>query len=484
MRNMIKNVFGWLESRKDLFNKIMPYFLMVYFFLISCPYIFAPWPFLNNIFSNSNTALVLRALFLLLYALFALILLIANKMHLDMKWLLVCVILFILFVLSAILVPKQLGGYSFYFTGKVQYKSTTIGVMSILTHIARFGGDLLCFYFLFTVYARLFQNKNQFTWIIFPCILIALFGCCYAVVFQRDIIRGIISDGLSPEHLTANFHSKNEFGIFLFGGSIAIIYIFFTNTHWGFKFLALLLPVFIAFAFLSNCKLAAICILLLIIFGYIYYIVVCWKTKLKISITLISIALILIVGLILICNVDALKNIPVVGKFFEAISNIFKNFKFNSLFGRASEWGIVPLFVNGIYTFIGFCPAVGYEYIMLTTSINGAATIPVYDLHNAYLDFYAYHGIVGLVALVIVYVYLFSLIAKIGKHNKLSAFLIGGITVCGMLFGMAETYTMFISMSANTFVLNILIVGTIFLEAKNYKIFESKEKKQEVLANA
>ena len=111
-------------------------------------------------------------------------------------------------------------------------------------------------------------------------------------------------------------------------------------------------------------------------------------------------------------------------------------------------------------------PVVGNLYIQRVTAINGATSYGIGDLHNAYVDLYAYHGIVGCILVGLLYIYLFYKLFKLFRFNKMIAFLIVIIFFVSILFGMAETYTLFISMSANTFSLSFIIIATIIFELK------------------
>ena len=59
------------------------------------------------------------------------------------------------------------------------------------------------------------------------------------------------------------------------------------------------------------------------------------------------------------------------------------------------------------------------------------------------------------------------LICKLFKKNKSLSLMIAIILFVSILFGMAETYRLFLSMSANTFALNFMIMGLLLFELKD-----------------
>lgn len=482
-------IINALRNNNEKINKFVPLFLGIYFFFICTPYIFARIPALDNIVSNSTIAYVLRFLYLFWYAGFAFILMFSNRIRVNWKWLVGCIFIYLIFVLSCFITPNTVVSYSFYFTGKVSISTVSTGVYDCLIHLARFGGDLLFFYFLVTVYPYCFKNRNQFSLIVLVAAAIALIACFYSFVFERSTMKAILDGTGNPENMKSIFHSKNEYGIFLFSGAMAVTFVFFSDTRKWMKFFEITLPLFAVMAYICGCKLAAVCIVVLIIFSYFYAIIRYFNTRRWFSVSLITIVSLLALFTIFFFSIPQLHSSGFLADLYNGIIDAFQNFSLNSLFGRVNEWGVVGRFVTGGYTLTGFFPATGYNYITSYTSINASATITVYDLHNAYVDFYAYHGIIGIAFLCSIYLFLFYKFGQLWKKNKSIMFLLLGLFICSILYGMAETYTLFVSMSANTFALNLIFLGVAIFETKemgNKTFFSnvfSHFKKKEAVVN-
>ena len=350
---------------------------------------------------------------------------------------------------------------------------------------------MVFFLFLFCAYPYTFKDRNQFTYVVLPAVVIATIGVLYSLVFERNTISTVLNGG-NPELIKSIFHSKNAYGIFLFNGSAVATFIFFADSRRWTKFIAIVLPVFLVMSFIINCKLAAICILVLLILSYAYAIFRYFKTRSYISYILLGLALVVSLGIVLLFTVPSLHNDGFLAKVYDKIISSITDINISSFIGRTDEWAMVPRMTNGIYRFIGFGTASGYQLITAYTSINAATSRGVYDLHNAYVDFYAYHGIIGCLLLVFLYAYIVYLIYKLFRNNKSMALLVSMIFFVSILFGMAETYRLFLSMSANTFALNIMILCVLLFELKddetvfrpNISFSKLYNKNKEVVNNA
>lgn len=464
--NKIMKLFDFLKSHKEGIDRVSPWFLMTYFIFNSFPYIFARIPAINSIFTNSLIAFLIRFGFLLLYAILGIAIMICHRIKINWIVLVGLLFLFVLFVVTIFISPNTITYYSFYFTGKISINDITLGTYTKLVHIARFWGDIVVFFFLVFSYPHSLKNRNQITYIIMPAVVIATIGVFYTFIFERNNLFSIISGG-STESINSIFHSKNAYGIFLFNGAAAITFIFFADSRKWFKILGLLQPVFLIMSFLIDCKLAAVCITLLFILTYVYSIFRYFKTRPYISFSLLGIALIASLSLVLLFTVPSLRNNEIISKIYTKIVESLSNINISSFIGRTGEWAMVPRMTNGIYMWIGFSTPAGYQLITSYTSINASASLSVYDLHNAYVDFYAYHGIIGCLLLGLFYIYICYLIIKLYKKNKTMSLLVAVVLISSILYGMAETYRLFLSMSANTFALNIMIIVTLQFELKD-----------------
>ena len=449
----------FLRDNREKVNQIAYIFLIVYFCLISCPYIFARIPALNSIFTNSLTANVLRLLHIAHFAVIGAVVMIANKRDTKIWLIACCAILFVVFVIVNLFAPDQVVSYSLYFTAKVQVKATVIDFYSKIIHIARFAGDLTVFYFLFSAFPAAIHERKKVTNVVLPAFAIATIGVVYTLIFERSQISYVLNGG-SAEVLKSIFHSKNAYGIFLFNGSVVCVFAFFADPRRWTKFLVLLLPVFWIMSFLINCKLAFVCIFVLGLASYTFMIVRFFKQRIWVSITLLSIVVLLAGGLLLFFSVPQLHESGFAKSLYDVITNSVSNLDIGSFLGRTSEWSIVPQMVRGIYVITGFSSPVGYQVILAHTSVNGAIATNLYDLHNAYIDFYAYHGILGAVFyLVILALVVISIVKVLGANRRIGV-LLAIILFVSLLFGMAETYTLFVSMSANTFALSFILLCT------------------------
>ena len=463
---MIKKVIDKIEGNKARINNFSPFFLMIYFIIICSPYLFAWNPLLNSFFTHSQAFNIIRLFAIGVYAFYGLLIMITNKIRIN--WLLVVgmLTLLLLMIINSLVSPSSITYYSFYFTGKIAISNINVGAYSHMLHIARFFGDLLSLFFMFCAYPYAFKERKQFTYVTLPVVAIATIGVLYSLLFERNNISVVINGG-NPELVKSIFHSKNAYGIFLFNGAAATTFVFFADSRRWTKFLAILLPIFLIMSFIINCKLAAICILILLILSYAYAVFRYFRTRPYISYTLLAISIVLSLGILLIFVIPSLHSSGFLAKIYDKVISSLSDFDIRSFLGRMDEWAMVPRMTNGIYRWIGFGTATGYQLITAYTSINGATSSGVYDLHNAYVDFYAYHGIIGCIILGLLYIYIGYLIYKLFRKNKSMALLVSMIFFVSILFGMAETYRLFLSMSANTFALNVMILGVLLFELKD-----------------
>ena len=391
---------------------------------------------------------------------------ISNKLRVNWVVVIGCVLLLIMFTVTTFVSPDTIVYYSFFFTGKIGINEIVLGVYVKFVHIARFVGDLSFFFFLFCSYPFSFKTKNQLTYVIFPAVLLTLIGVTYTFLFERNQIS-VVMNGGNPELIRSIFHSKNAYGIFLFNGSVGITFIFFSDSRKKFKLMGLLLPIFLVVSFIINCKLAAVCILALLLLAYVYSIFRYFKTRPLISFILLGAAIVFSIAVTILFTVPQLRSIDFISKLYSKLVDSISNIDISSFIGRTEEWAMVNRMATGIYKWIGFSTPAGYQLVTSYTSINAATSTGVYDLHNAYVDFYAYHGIIGCTLLGLLYAYIGYLIYLLFKKDKRMSILISIIFFVSILFGMAETYRLFLSASANTFSLNIIILGTLLFELKD-----------------
>lgn len=468
--NKIRQFTAFLSNRRNIINKVVPWFLMGYFIINCLPYLFARVPSLNNLFSNSTFSYVLRFGALGLFCIYGLVLMIVNKCKINRWLIIVLAILTLLSFISNFSSPDNVVSYSMYFTGKIQLSEWRIGVYDKLLDAARFSAGCLSFYFLYSAYPSAFKKKEQFTYVVLPAIIIAAIGVLYTLTAELRTFIAVINNQTSPEAVRSIFHSKNAFGIFLFEGAAAAIYIFFTDRRLPFRLTIILLPVFLIISYLINCKLAAVCILILLLLTIVYSVIYYFNKRRWVSITILGVVALFSIFIILIFSINSFHSSGFLATIYNKIIDAFKNFNISSFIGRTVEWTMVPRMTNGIFMWIGFAGSVGYSVIYSYTGMNGSNTNPVSDLHNAYVDFYAYHGIIGCLALLVIYGVIGYYIYKLFKRSKNQALLIIVLFFVSILFGMAETYTLFVSISANTFVLNFLLVVPLLFYLNNQEV--------------
>ena len=454
----MNRVNAYLRKNKTTINSMVPWLLMVYFIINCLPYLFSRNYILNSIFSNSIASYVLRFGFLFVLCFYGLILILVNNLKLKYPLIVVLSVLIILSFISNFTSPDNIISYSMMFAGKVKKYEWKLGVYDKLLDSFRFTAGCVLFFFLSTVFPYSFKKKEEFSYVIVPAIIIGFVGIMYTYSVELRVLIAVIKNEASPESVRSIFHSKNAYGIFLFEGAAASTYIFFTDKRWFLRICIVLLPVFFVTAYFINCRLAAVCILVLFILSIAYTIIFYFKRKPIISFALLGIVLLASLLIVLVFSIDSLHSTGILSSLYNNVISLFTNFNISSFIGRVGEWGIVPNITNGIYRWIGFSGAVGYSVVYAYTSLNGEAFMPVSDLHNAFVDFYAYHGIIGCSLLGLIYFGIIYLLYRLYRVNKLQAVLISLLFFVSILFGMAETYTLFLSISANTFVLNFLLV--------------------------
>ena len=261
---------SYLENNKEKINKITPFVLLVYVSFVSFPYIFARIEVLDNIFSSSLTSYVIRGILISLYSLFGIALIIANKYKWKPHWLIMLSVLIILSIVNQYVSPSVVKGYTLYFTGRVQYKTVIVGNYQRNLEIIRFIGNCLFLYFMLTAYPFSLKERKNFRLIFIPTIVISLFAIIYTISIEGEAFSNVILNKEGSDAIRSIFHSKNEYGIFLFEASAAITFLFYFDENKKVRWLIILVPIYLVIALLINCKAALLAIGLMLFLFYLY----------------------------------------------------------------------------------------------------------------------------------------------------------------------------------------------------------------------
>ena len=373
-------------------------------------------------------------------------------------WIIGLVILIILSIINQYVTPSKITGYSLYFTGRVGFRSVEVGYYQRNLEIVRFISNCLFLYFLLTAYPYSLKSRKDFRFVLLPVIFISIIAVIYTISIEGNTFSDVIL-GKVDTTIRSIFHSKNEYGMFLFEASTAIIFLFYFDPNKKFRWFIFLVPLYFIFSLLIQCKSSFICIGILLFFSFAYSIVRLHFTRPTLSYVCLGIMVLMSLLSILFLSIDSLHSSGQLKRLYDFILDFFSSFSFRSMEERKMIWGLVPIITSGIYILIGFSSAVGGHAITILTSTEGEISTGVFSLHNAYIDFYAYHGIIGIIFLLALYIYVAYNIYKAFKVDKWIIELIVLIFISAIFFSNVENYMLFISMSANTFTLSMIVLA-------------------------
>ena len=477
---MLQKFLGRIEKAKPFVEKILPWFFLVYFILVFAPYISAKVPALNSFFTNGTTKLIYRGFTCILFGVFSLLLWAIYKP--KFKWWAVigCAALFVIYVISVAISPTSMSYVILNTTMKVNFFTLEIGNYSYIIYTFSFLADLIFFFLFISFIPVSIRKASDFYPTLFFIIGVMIICCAYSFLTERNSIIKLMN-GASEYDVSVNslFHNKNTFGLYLFIGSFASSFIFFTCTKKWQRLVVIPHILFIVMSFLILCKSSFVSNVILLIGCIVYFLFVTLENKPKASIVTIAVVSSLAVLFLIFMLVPQLHVGPL-EKVYDDVQKFFIKI-FGGLTQRADRWGLVKYVVTGPYKAIGANDT--YSAYGIDAILRIERTSHFTDFHSGYVSWYASHGILGSIIYFGFFIYLFVLISKVIAVDKKNGILILVLYVSSLIFIVPESYTLFVSISSYAYLLNLILIGyTYSILNKHYPqgIWKSPKELEEV----
>ena len=440
---MINRCLSYLYSKKETINRFLPIFLASYLVLLLFPYVFSYVTPLDNFFTSGVSQVIYRAI-VTAYALgYLLVVGIANKIRINKYFIIGGSILILSFIISCIIGPHIIydnDGSIFittewwwYFLGIIRMAINIILFIMTISFVHIIMKDVKCLYIA-----------------LYILIGTTIFACLMSFILEgKELIA--LFNGIDEHSLAIHsiFHSKNEFGLFLFIGTLATAFILFTNIEklkYYFLFIPLLLFTFMTI--LIGCRTAFAACMMLVVYLFIRSLLLLRIDDKKIFYIFISIISALIVLFILYMTIPVFHE-GSMGGLYKIVIYTFTKFG-NALDDRMEIWQGTFRFMKGHYLVFG-ANTTNSTYLLMVNSNH-------HDFHSGYVRWFATTGLIGTLIYLALFGYIIYLIIKAIKKAPLSGVLALIFLLSSMVYSLSESAVLFISTSMYTFVTNMVII--------------------------
>jgi len=435
-------------------NKFMAIFLVTYFLLIAAPYCFATVPKINAFFTNTYTKILYRGFTCLYFFVYSFFLMKANKLKISLSWSIVLIVLAVIYLIAWAIVPLGYQYYSETFEQGVIFYTMNIGQIWVLEGFLTFLVEEAIFLCIVSFFPYCIKNRKAVIWPLVTAVALIGFACLFSYVHEIKLYKALLTGGQEPSDnpIRSIFHSKNAFGIFLFNGSFASLFLIYylKKFRWvfGVSYFAFLLT-----SALIRCYTALVPSLLI---GVILLFALLFKLRLHHPWWFLSI-LGSIVIVIFVVSIGAIvpeirSRVSIFNLIYNNVNGIFTK----EITSRTKLWDYCLSLVRGPFVFVGETDVVASNQLVMIEQMVGDSSYS--DFHSAFVSFYSSHGLIGLAAYVGMHVYSLKGIGKIKATNKTLGVTMTILFVGAVLFSMPETYTLFINMSASVFIITLLLL--------------------------
>src|SRR5574344_496188 len=367
------------------------------------------------------------------------------------------IILLLLYLVSILFAPKSMSYVTVGNTMQLTETTFYVGWYSYITFFAAFFVDCLVFWLIVSFFPSVIKNKNQIIISLLPVIAIMIISCLFSYGYEFSKYLSLISGGSQYSiSIQSFFHSKNAFGLFLFIGSVACTFVIFMTKKLRYKWFFVPLIMFGITSLLIECRTAFLCIVILILGICIYLLVKDFKTHVKRNTIILSIVFGfgMIFALFMVVPTFHSGSLENVYNFF---TKVFISIGSSTFSARSNTWALVLRVVSGPFIAIGYNETNSiYEMNIISIIENGNSSIS--DFHSGYVSWYAAHGIIGSLIYLAIIGWIVYKIIRIIKKDLSSGLLLLVIMISCLIFMIPETYTMFVSISAYSFIINIILV--------------------------
>jgi len=445
-------------------NRFMAIFLISYFLLIAAPYCFALVPKINVFFTNTATKVLYRGFTCLYFFAYSFLLMKANKLRINISWAVILIVMAAIYLVAWMIVPLSYQYYSETFERGVIFYSMNIGQLWVLEGFLTFLAEEAIFLCIISFFPFCVKDRKAVIWPLVAVVALVAFSCLFSYLKEMDLYKALIrgDDETSSNPLRSIFHSKNAFGIFLFNGSFASLFLIYyaKKCRWVFGISYFL---FLVTSALIRCYTALVPSLLI---GIILLFTLLFRLKDRHPWLFLSI--LGTVGVLFLITVIGAA-VPDIRSHFSIFNLIYSNVDAiftKEITSRTKLWDYCLSLVKGPFVLIGETDVVASNQLVMIEQMVGDSSYS--DFHSAFVSFYSSHGLIGLCAYVGMHAYALKGIGRIKAANRNLWIAVTVLFVGAVLFSMPETYTLFINMSASVFIITlVLLVYPRFISEEN-----------------
>ncbi len=457
----------------NLLIRLAPLFFITYFLLSAAPYLFAKVSVINTFLTSPIPRIIYRGAVLLYLLAYSVGIAITTKTHLRLNWIPPLVLVAIAFLLAWFCEPNAFSYYAVGKMGSVTQSTTVVSTfsyaVSFFLYCAEAGVFLICLSWL----SKAVTCRKTIIWFFSMMVALVFLSCAISVAIESSLYRGLFS-GSGAKLITGIFHHKNEFGAFLFLGGISAAFLFRYVKVWQRYLFLTAFILFLSFSVAIRCYTGLYPLAFLAICLTIYDLAFLWK---KSKVACLSLSLLTASGLIALILCVAIEPIRSKIPFFASIYTNFESIE-KEIISRTAVWNATYKIVKGPAVLTGLTDAMANSqlvaYLQMTTIVN------LNDFHDAFVFFYANHGLVGLACYVYVLIYVFDISVFRVRSRRRLCILMTILFASSILFSMPESYVLFVNMSAIAFPTMMLFVICAPFLAEEAK----KTAAQEVFENA
>lgn len=437
-----------LAKLQIILQKIFPWLISAYFFLIFFSLISANLPFIGKFIISGTGKMLYRSFLAISISLYALLLAIANFRKIN--WIIGAITIT---CTCSILLGYVSNGQSFsysYYTEYYNWLSVTsyFSWNSALSgFVDRAFGSIFAFS-LFFILPFGVGSKKDFYPMLWCCLGLCFICSVYSYIKEMKLYLKFWNVNSYSTDIHSLFSTKNGFGQFLFQGVISsLLLTFLTKKKWW----LIPLPFLFLTILFTLCKTALFSSIFLGLGFLVYFIFSIMRTHPKISSSLLISLIVVFIAFLLFMFIPPFHQSGFSKQIFDFIYKSIFETGDNTTAGRGEVIWTYISHADGWRILFGSSTFTG-SYLQYWEKDWGVQ----YSLHNAYASTYAIGGILLLGIYVFYQVFAFINIFRNIKKLPLYMTLVLVVLVSFIFYGMTEDVKTFFTASGNNFLMNIM----------------------------
>jgi hypothetical protein len=419
-------------------NGLMPYFLSIYFLLIAAPYCFARVPSINAFMTGTYTKVAYRGFTCLCFFAYSFLLGKANKKHMNIGWAILLSTLLVSYLIAWVFVPLSYSYYSISFNNALTFYTTSLGSLSIFISFGSFGLESAIFLCMLSFFPAGIKKRSAIVAPLVTVISLTFFACLMSAFLERSEWILYFEGNPGTATIRSIFHSKNAFGIFLFNGCFASLFLlFYLKKYWN----LFCLPLVIIFLFVSyeiKCNTAFVSAAII---GFVLIFVFLFRSRGKASWAFplcVGLTAAMVLVIVLGTSIPALRDRFSV---FHQLYVRFINLNTDEILSRTTLWKHCLTLVRGPFVLVGETDVVADMQLSMIQAMYNDSTL--YDFHSAFVSFYSAHGLVGLCVYLGAHAYSLKQIIKLRWFSRPMEAVLIVLFIGAVLFSMPRNLCSF-----------------------------------------